>query len=253
MAQYLFAGRISEIAGKYQPKRTDYQLLTLKDGDKNDVEAVMFIVQTAKRDGMRRPIALPLRKDYEPWSEELYQYYANCKQTYPFSLHENPETSKKYAMTAAKKMFAGFHYPYESYSRQVEHPYTKEMIIHQRYSKRGLDEYLVELPDGSRAWTTSQNTIHLNVKVEPRFKPCTSHTCRKRRNLTLAMNHMFDSLDRAIYTGQTEKSEDKSVPDAQKYYMWLDMGEMDASAILMLTAQAKRYFPKLCVEYDPMI
>ena len=64
---------------------------------------------------------------------------------------------------------------------------------------------------------------------------------------------MLDSLDRAIYTGQTEKSEDKSVPDAQKYYMWLDMGEMDASAILMLTAQAKRYFPKLCVEYDPMI
>ena len=248
MLEFLTLGRVSEIYGKYMPKNTDV-ILTDFDGE----PAAMFIIKTAKRKGMLRPVALPLDKKYEPWAQEVYDYMVNSKDEYPFALHSNVETSKKYAMTAAKKMFNGLWYPMIDYTRSTLIPYTKDMVIAQQYNKKGRDEYLVEFEDGSRAWTTSKEYAFINVKIEPRWKPATSHVCRKRRNLTLAMNYKFEGLDRALIGGWTEKSQDSGVPDAQKHYMFLDLGEMDSSMIELLKMLASRYFEKLLVPYSNLI
>lgn len=248
MMEYLCLGRVSEIYGKYMPRKSDV-ILTEFDGE----EAAMFIIKTAKRKGMLRPVAVPLKKEYEPFAEPVYEYMVNSKDEYPFSLHENVETSKKYAMTAARKMFKGLWYPMIDYTRNTVVPYTKEMVIAQQYNKKGRDEYLVEFEDGSRAWTTSKEYAFINVKIDPRWKPCTSHVCRKRRNLTLAMNYKFDGLDRAIIGGWTEKSQDSGVPDAQKHYMFLDLSEMDSSMVELLKSLASRYFEKLLIPYSNLI
>lgn len=248
MAEYLWLGRVSEVYGKYMPRKTDV-ILTDFDG----VEAAMFIVKTAKRKGMLRPVAIPMSKEYEPFAEPVYEYMVNSKEEYPFALHENKETSKKYAMTAAKKMFDGLWWPMIDYTRSTIVPYMKDMVISQQYNKKGLDQYLVEFADGSRVWTTDKEIAHINAKVESRWKPCTSHVCRKRRTLTVAMNYLFDGLDRAIIGGWTEKSQDGSVADALKHYMFLDLSEMDGSMVELLKMLAKRYFKKLLIPYSNLI
>jgi hypothetical protein len=257
MAQYLWLGRVSEVFGKYMPTKDSYRLTTFKifkpDETVEEVEAVMFIVKTAKRKGLLRPVALPLDEKYEPWTRLLYEYMRDNDQEYPFSLSDDPETSKKYAMTEAKKMFRGLWYPYADYTKGVVVPYKQDMVLDKRYDKKGYDEYLVELPDGSRAWTNNRETVTVNVKIEPRWKPCRSHVCRKRRNLTLAMNYKFEALDRSIIGGWTEKSQDSNVPDAQKYYMTLDLSEIDESVVEMLKMQSDRYFEKLLIPYSRLI
>ena len=248
MLEYLALGRVSEIFGKYMPCKTDV-ILTDFDG----VEAVMFIIKTAKRKGMLRPVAVPLNKEYEPFAEPVYEYMVNSRDEYPFALHENVETSKKYAMTAAKKMFSGYWWPMIDYTRSTAVPYTQDMVIKQDFTKKGQDQYLVQFEDGSRVWTTNTEIAYVNVKIASRWKPCTSHVNRKRRTLTLAMNYLFDGLDRAIIGGWTEKSQDGSVADALKHYMFLDLSEMDASMVELLKMLAKRYFKKLLVPYSNLI
>jgi len=248
MLEYLALGRVSEIFGKYMPCKTDV-ILTDFDG----VEAVMFIIKTAKRKGMLRPVAVPLNKEYEPFAEPVYEYMVNSRDEYPFALHENVETSKKYAMTAAKKMFSGYWWPMIDYTRSTAVPYTQDMVIKQDFTKKGQDQYLVQFEDGSRVWTTNTEIAYVNVKIASRWKPCTSHVNRKRRTLTLAMNYLFDGLDRAIIGGWTEKSQDGSVADALKHYMFLDLSEMDSSMVELLKMLAKRYFKKLLIPYSNLI
>ena len=256
MAQYLWLGRVSEVFGKYMPTKDNFRLTEFEvyDGNKvNTVEAVMFIVKTAKRKGMLRPVALPLDEKYEPWARPVYEYMRDNDQEHPFSLHENVETSKKYAMTTSRKMFDGIWYPYADYTRGVPEPYTQEMILHKRYDKKGYDEWLVQLPDGRRGWTSNTEIVIMNVPVNARWKRGTSHLHRKHRNMLLRNHYRFDGTDRAIMGGWTEKSQDKSVPDAQKYYTFLDLSELNESNIMELKNQAARYFDKLLIPYSRII
>ena len=93
--QYQVLGRISEVAGKYMPRR-DEHLITEYEGE----EFVLFIVKTAKRKGRLRPCPRPLSTKYDPWTKEVLDYI-EAGDEYPFALHENVETSKTYAMTHA--------------------------------------------------------------------------------------------------------------------------------------------------------
>ena len=247
MAEYLWLGRVSEVFGKYMPRTADVQL-TEFDG----VEAALFVVKTAKRSGRLRPVALPLASKYEPWTQEVYEYMVNSPQEYPFMLHENPETSKKYAMTAAKKMFDGLYWPMIDYTRTMTVPYTEDMVLDKRYSDKGFDEYLVELEDGSRKWTTDKSEVRLNLKVASRWKPATSHVNRKRRTLTLAMNHDFSGIDLSIIGGWTSSSQEQGMPQAIKHYLYLDLSE-GGGTIELLKTLAARYFKKLLVPYSNLI
>lgn len=247
MLEYLSLGRVSEIFGKYMPKKTD-AILT----DFDEEAAALFIIKTAKRKGRLRPVAVPLDKKYEPWAEEVYEYMVNSKEEYPFSLHENVETSKKYAMTAARKMFKGLWWPMIDYTRTTTVPYTKDMVLSERFGDKGYTEYLVELPDGVRKWTTERDEVKVNLKILPRWKPCTSHVNRKRRTVTLTMNHDFDGISLSIIGGWTSASQDQTMPLAVKHYLYMDLSEAGAT-IELLKSQAKRYFKNLLIPYSNLI
>ena len=130
MAAYLFCARVSEIIGitnRYDetnnqtiargPTGKDVKIVTFKLGDIK-TEAAIFTIRTAKRDGKIRKIALPLEKVYEPWTEDLYNYYLESQEGKVF-----PFTRQK-AWEYAKVTFKGLQYPIEKYN-QYEPEYTK--------------------------------------------------------------------------------------------------------------------------------
>jgi integrase len=90
------------------PTGQDVKRETFELGDIK-TEVAIFTVRTAKRDGKIRKIALPLEKQYEPWTEQLYNYYLE---------HENdkvfPFTRQK-AWEYSQKIFVGLSYPIEKY------------------------------------------------------------------------------------------------------------------------------------------
>ena len=122
MAAYLFCARVSEIGGstnKYDirnkqtiargPTGNDVKLETFELGEIK-TEAAIFTIRTAKRDGKIRKIALPLEKKYEPWTEELYNYYRIHKDQKVF-----PFTRQK-AWEYSQKTFSGLSYPIDKYN-----------------------------------------------------------------------------------------------------------------------------------------
>lgn len=82
-AAYLFAARASEIVGvasasdtttPYGPKGSDASICPYTDGQIT-TEAAVFRLRTAKRKGLERFVALPLKPEYEPLTRPLYEYF----------------------------------------------------------------------------------------------------------------------------------------------------------------------------------
>lgn len=108
---YLKAGRISEsISTKspsdtttvYGPVGTDATIEEIEGH-----EAVVLKVQTAKREGKERLIALPI--ETEPLAKPLYNYYRKHgdQPVFPFT--------RQYVWNHAKEIFNGFYYPIDRY------------------------------------------------------------------------------------------------------------------------------------------
>ncbi len=106
MAQYLFAGRVSEVFGKYGPLGR-YAVHVKIDGE----EAVLFAAKTAKRKTKRgwtlRPAMIPLNPQYEPWAKPVMDFMKKSPNEYPFKLAENDATSVRYARSRARPISAG--------------------------------------------------------------------------------------------------------------------------------------------------
>lgn len=246
MYQYETLGRISEVAGKYMPHKDDHKIIEVEDE-----EFVLFIVKTAKRKGRLRPCARPLNKKYDPWAKEILDYIESSDD-YPFMLHENISTSKTYAMHEARDMFDGMWWPMIDYTRTEERGYTEDMVKHERYGDDGFPEYLVVFPDGMRSWTKSREVVKFSVKVEPRWKPATSHVIRKRGTLTLANDYLFDGLDLSTFGGWTNASQDANIPQAVKHYLYMDLSD-SKEALPQLEKLARRYAKKLLVPYEDLL
>ncbi len=122
MAAYLFCARASEIIGKTNrydlansqtiargPTGHDVKLETFEFGEIK-TDAAVFTIRTAKRDGKIRKIALPLEKKFEPWTEQLYNYYIGYgnEKVFPFT--------RQKAWEYAQETFLGLSYPIEKYN-----------------------------------------------------------------------------------------------------------------------------------------
>ena len=241
--QYETLGRISEVAGKYMPRNTDHIFIEV-EGE----EFVLFIVKTAKRKGRLRPCARPLNTKYDPWAKEILDYIQG-EDEYPFMLHENVATSKTYAMNYASWVFDGLWWPMVDYTRTSKREYEEDMIKTTRYNDKGYEEKLVIFPDGMRSWTTDPKLVNFNVKVEERWKPCTSHIIRKRSLMTIMNDYLFDGIDAAYIGGWTLSSQHDGTPAVLKYYMHMDLSESKES-LPQLERQARRYAKKLLVDYS---
>jgi len=149
---YLYAGRISEVVGASSPSDKtlargpigkDVRFDTYVNGPIEE-PAVIFTVRTAKRNGLRRLVALPL--NYEPWAKEVADYFLEfgpSELVFPF-------TRQKVSMYAREKgIFDGLIYPIEEYRISVDgsivkvpshtRPYTIHAIRHSRTTE--LVEY----------------------------------------------------------------------------------------------------------------
>ena len=111
MTQYLIAGRISEVAGRYGPHGTD-AIATAFDG----VPAILFIVRTAKRKGRLRGVAVPLEEKYEPWTRPVYEYFQSCGDDYCFRFADNWATSIRYMQWQATEAFGDMEWPMVGYT-----------------------------------------------------------------------------------------------------------------------------------------
>jgi len=105
--QYLVAGRVSEIAGKYQPG-TNLGYPVYIDG----VESLLLPVKTAKRKtdtgwSLRGP-SVPFNKQYEPWAEELWEYLQDNEE--PFRFAEKDSSSKRILEAAITYTFDGMYW-----------------------------------------------------------------------------------------------------------------------------------------------
>lgn len=137
MAAYLFCARASEIIGatnRYDikhkqtlargPTGQDAKLETFELGDIK-TQVAIFTIRTAKRDGKIRKIALPLEKKFEPWTEQLYNYYLEHGNDKVF-----PFTRQK-AWEYAQETFSGLSYPIEKYKLYYQdNPNPKPVKAH---------------------------------------------------------------------------------------------------------------------------
>jgi len=245
--QYETLGRISEVSGKYMPHRDSHRII-----DVEGEEFVMFIVKTAKRKGYLRPCGRPLNTKYDPWAKELLDYIESSDE-YPFQLHENIDTSKTYAMNKAKKTFKGLYWPFSDYTRVFKRPYTSDMVKHQRWGDDGYEEFLVFFPDGERAWTKNAEYANVGEKVEPRWKPVTSHVLRKISLQTLMNDYGLDDVDGAYFGGWTISGNRTGVSTSMgKHYMYMDLREAE-TALPQLIKIFNRYAGKLLVPYETFL
>lgn len=119
MATYLFCARISEIISITVPSDVGHTIARKIKGNDVNIEtyefgpikemAAVFSVQTAKRNGKIRKIALPLNPQYEPLTGELVDYFSLFGKNPVFNL------SRRKAVRYAKKAFGNLKYPIENY------------------------------------------------------------------------------------------------------------------------------------------
>ena len=139
MAAYLFDARISEIVGgacpgdnhgkevARGPRGTDARLENYVFAG-NEIPCVIFSVQTAKRGGKRRSIALPLEPQYEPWTKTVFGYYqqAESRPVFPYTRQQI------WSYVKQEKMFEGLTYPIEKYTVREDNGLKKEVAEHVR-------------------------------------------------------------------------------------------------------------------------
>lgn len=115
MAIYLFDARVSEVVSRKCPS----DLHTNARGPRGvDVRrdlfgaedlVALFSLKTAKRGGLKRVCALPMNKEYEPWTLPLFNYFfeKGSKPVFPFI--------RQYVGKVARESFKGLKYPIERY------------------------------------------------------------------------------------------------------------------------------------------
>ena len=136
MTAYLFCGRVSEVIGRICP--SDTHKTTARGPTGKDIqtdifelgpikeEVTIFTVNTAKREGLERKIALPLNPKYEPWTEELYNYFKShgSQKVFPFT--------RQKATAYANKAFKGLTYPVYKYKIWENGKVVKEPKFHNK-------------------------------------------------------------------------------------------------------------------------
>jgi len=254
MYQYLVAGRISEVCGRYAPRRTDAFPVNFKvEGQIHP--AVLFAVKTAKRKSERgwtlRPIALPLAKEFEPWAKTVYEYFKQCDREQPFMFAEKPGASKRYAQWVAEKTFEGLEWPMRGYSKRSYVEAPDEAVIDTRV-KNGVEEFLIERDDGARKWYKSKKMIPVSTDIYDRWAPFRSHGLRKRRTQTLELFYLFEDMDLKAFGGWEKSGSKDHASDAMKFYLHLDLGEAREN-LTILKVIAQKYFPKLLKSYEEVV
>jgi hypothetical protein len=240
MYQLLIAGRISEMCGHYAPKGNEVYEVSF-----NDVSAAMFVVKTAKREGKLRASSLPLDPQYEPWTEEVLEYFKRTGEDYPFKFGKNWAASKRYAQWVAAETFDKLEWPMKKYSKAELQPIENFEILATRINDRNKEVCLIELDEDTAKWVPKvKDALRVPVQVPARWKPFRSHGLRKRREVTNKFFYKMDIFQRAAFGGWTETSRVETASGAMEHYDYLDLSEFEESYDLLYDL-SDLYFTKL--------
>ncbi len=114
---YLTASRVSEMVGYSTPRDTsiargprgtDLSTATYNHYNK-PIPTAIFHLKIAKRGGKPKLLALPLEKQYEPWTQELVDYFKSRGGEFVFPY------SRQQIWAVARPAFEGLKYPIEKY------------------------------------------------------------------------------------------------------------------------------------------
>lgn len=134
----------------------------------------VFTVSTEKRQKWKRLVGLPLRKDFEPWTQDIVDYFQERKGTdlFPFTRQEMYNT--------VKTVFAGLEYKIFPYKRvRKEHG---EPVINPETKKTE------------------------KISVPEHSKPFRNHGLRHLRNVELRDFYGLSAEERSSYGGWTLRS-----------------------------------------------
>jgi len=135
MSAYLFCARVSEIVGTKCPSdigttprgvkgtSLNYDTVLWRD---QDIEAAVFTVRTAKRDGKIRKVALPLDAKFEPFTKSLVKYFERYDNSFVFPF--NRQVMHSYA----RKLFTRLTYQIEPYKHKDEQGKKQTIHTHDR-------------------------------------------------------------------------------------------------------------------------
>lgn len=240
MYQLLTAGRISEVCGNYAPKGNEVYEVEFKG-----VQAIMFVVKTAKREGKLRAAALPLDPEYEPWTAEVFEYFKKAGDDHPFKFGKNWVSSKRLAQYVAAKTFDGFEWPMKKYSRAELRPITDFEILAERLNDRNKEVCLIELDEDTARWVPKvKDMLRVPKQVPSRWNNFRSHGLRKRREVTNKFFYKMDIFQRAAFGGWTETSRVETASGAMEHYDYLDLSDFEESYDLLYDL-SDLYFEKL--------
>jgi hypothetical protein len=249
--EYLTASRVAEVFGKYAPKARHYFEMKI-EGD----IAVLFIVKSAKKKTKRgwllRPVLVPLNPKYEVLGQLVLDYVKARKSEfgdhdYPFMLHDNPETSKRYAEAYMKKIFKEYSWSFVDYLRTAyAHPSLGYTIDPQIRKRKQLTEEEFRSHGDKISYDRVPGWVPVSVKVDTRWKSVNTMVLRSIRLRDLDQVYEFDSQELETYAGWKHR-----IAYASRHYIKMNELELDIdedqTLPRTLAAMAKPYFSKLTV------
>lgn len=111
--QYLTGARVAEVCGSWAFNLDEYEV-TEFEGE----PLIVCTLRTAKRKGKRRPIAIPLNPEFEPWGKDISDFVDSSAGFEPF------DWSTWTQWNYARKSFEGLTYGIEEYT----HPEFRNSI-----------------------------------------------------------------------------------------------------------------------------
>ncbi len=235
--RYLFlsAARPSEITGQYAPMGKDAHRVMI-----NGEPAVLFVQRTARRSGLKRPIALPLDARYEPWAELLLTFFEENRDRNPFELETAPKSTRRYLQYKSENVFKGLEWPVEKYSKTVQKTVDTKVI--KKRERDGVTEYLVEYEDEERHWVENPNKIKSTETIPANVRPFSLQSLRHLRIQDLKLFYNFSNSQIEIFTGLKRSNPDAPFSTLGRYsYL---KPTIDSELDLMLYS-ASSYFDNL--------
>lgn len=228
--QYLIAGRVSEVCGKYAPLGCHAYHVEI-----NDEEAVLFGVLTARsKRPLYRAVAVPLK--YEPWAKDLLKWFRKNPNQNPFIFvkKENPKprTNDTYMIREAKKIFKNLTWRIPEYFRSIKNFSNDEKNLMMVLELASRGEVQVEY--------RPPKTIS---KVEPEHSAAfTSLALRYVRAFELLTVYNFTPIDLSIYGGWKPSTLSLMTPSMLDRYRLFESPKPDKK---ILKSMASIYFKKL--------
>jgi hypothetical protein len=190
---YIIAGRLSEVYGEYSPMGRDTLIHPIMGDD-----AVIFLVKTARRKGLYRVIAVPLKT--EKWASELYSFFRKNFHKNPFDIGETIDTSQRYLQWKAEDLFDEYgHEMIRASYKRIRYVDASNQVVEEDVIN-GQKMYLIQYPNKTRSWYPDKvMKVTENVEEEP--KPFRIMHLRGQRENELKKKYNFSIEQARTYLG----------------------------------------------------